>query len=158
MNRVRKLHFRFVDHVLHVYVWPSRIADHRSLMSSLAEKVLSGDKRSIGRAISAVEDARGAAGLLKEIFPHTGNAMVIGITGAPGAGKSTLVDRLAAQYRAGGERVGIIAVDPSSPFTGGALLGDRIRMRTWRPIRESSSEVWPRADTSGAWPARLLMR
>src|SRR5262249_1325011 len=63
------------------------------------------------------------------IFPHTGNAIVIGITGAPGAGKSTLVDRLAAHYRAAGERVGIIAVDPSSPFTGGALLGDRIRMQ-----------------------------
>ena len=100
------------------------------MMNSLSEKILAGDKRSIGRAISAVEDARAdAAELLKEIFPHTGKALVIGITGAPGGGKSTLVDRLAAHYRAGSEPVGIIAVDPSSPFSGGALLGDRIRMQ-----------------------------
>jgi LAO/AO transport system kinase len=100
-------------------------------MVSLSEKILTGDKRAIGRAISSVEDGRAdAAELLKEIFPHTGSATIIGITGAPGAGKSTLVDRLAAHYREKGERVGIIAVDPSSPFTGGAILGDRIRMQS----------------------------
>src|SRR5947207_5945883 len=99
-------------------------------MTSLSQKILAGDKRSIGRAISLVEDASdGVSDLLKEIFPNSGKALVIGITGAPGAGKSTLVDRLAAHYRAAGDSVGIVAVDPSSPFTGGALLGDRIRMQ-----------------------------
>src|ERR1700694_6247122 len=66
---------------------------------------------------------------MKQIFPRTGRALIIGITGSPGAGKSSLVDKLAAFYRKGGERVGIIAVDPSSPFSGGAILGDRIRMQ-----------------------------
>ena len=95
------------------------------------DKVLAGDKRAIARAISAVEDGTpGRTELLKELFSHTGKALIVGITGAPGAGKSTLVDRLAAWYRAKDERVAIVAVDPSSPFTGGALLGDRIRMQS----------------------------
>ncbi len=99
--------------------------------SQLIEKILAGDARSIARGISKVEDgAHDASLLMKEIFHRTGRALVVGITGAPGAGKSTLVDKLALLYRGRGERVGIIAVDPSSPFTGGAILGDRIRMQT----------------------------
>src|SRR5438876_3356810 len=98
---------------------------------SLADAIAAGDSRAIARAISRVENgAADAAELMKAIFPRTGRALVIGITGAPGAGKSSLVDKLAALYRRRGERVGIIAVDPSSPFSGGAILGDRIRMQT----------------------------
>ena len=93
-------------------------------------KVLARDRRAIARAISAVEsgDAQGTA-LLKRFFPASGKAQVIGVTGSPGAGKSTLVEKLAGAYRSVGARVGIVAVDPTSPFSGGALLGDRIRMQ-----------------------------
>jgi LAO/AO transport system kinase len=95
------------------------------------ESVLQGDPRSVARAISMVEDGGdGATALMKELYPHTGKAMIIGITGSPGAGKSSLVDKLASYYKDKGERVGIICIDPSSPFSGGAILGDRIRMST----------------------------
>ena len=94
------------------------------------EQVLSGDVRSLARAISAVENrSPHAPDILKALFPHSGRARIIGLTGSPGAGKSTLVDSLARQYRKGNGRVGIVAVDPSSPYTGGAILGDRIRMQ-----------------------------
>lgn len=90
----------------------------------------SGDPRALARAISTVENrAPGYSDLLKALFPHTGKARVIGLTGAPGAGKSTLVDQLAKLYRKQNRTVGIIAVDPTSPYTGGAILGDRIRMQ-----------------------------
>jgi LAO/AO transport system kinase len=89
-----------------------------------------GDVRALARAVSLVENgATNAAELLSACFPHTGHALRVGVTGAPGAGKSTLVDRLARAWLTAGSRVGVIAVDPSSPFTGGALLGDRIRMQ-----------------------------
>lgn len=93
------------------------------------EKLFEGDTRAVARAISTVENhGAGSGELMKSVFPRTGNALVIGITGAPGAGKSSLVDKLALYYKEMGERVGIICVDPSSPFSGGAILGDRIRM------------------------------
>ena len=89
-----------------------------------------GDPRTLARAISAVENRRpGWSELLKALFPYSGHARVIGLTGAPGAGKSTLVDQLAKHYRKQNRSVGIIAVDPTSPYSGGAILGDRIRMQ-----------------------------
>lgn len=98
-------------------------------ISALVDELRSGNPRALARAISTVEDRTpNAAELLKSLFPHTGRAQVIGLTGAPGAGKSTLVDQLAREYRKQGKTVGIIAVDPTSPYTGGAILGDRIRM------------------------------
>ncbi len=95
-----------------------------------AEKIFAGDRRAIARAISAVESGDPmSVGLLKRLFRKAGRAFVIGITGSPGVGKSTLVEKLAGEYRSSGGRVGIVAVDPTSPFTGGAILGDRIRMQ-----------------------------
>ena len=93
-------------------------------------QIRTGDIRAISRAVSAIENRTSEAEtLLRALFPFTGKAFRVGITGAPGTGKSTLADRLAAHYRAQAKGVGIIAVDPSSPFTGGAILGDRIRMQ-----------------------------
>jgi LAO/AO transport system kinase len=97
--------------------------------AKLAERLVGGDARALARAISLVEDdAAGARALLSACFPHTGKALRIGVTGAPGAGKSTLVDQLARAFREQQHKVGILAVDPTSPFSGGAILGDRIRM------------------------------
>ncbi len=95
-----------------------------------AEQIRAGDVRAISRAITAIENHEAEAEeLLRCLFPFTGQAYLVGVTGAPGTGKSTLVDRLAAYYRRQQQTVGIIAVDPSSAFTGGAILGDRIRMQ-----------------------------
>jgi LAO/AO transport system kinase len=98
---------------------------------TLAERVLAGEARAIARAISLIEDDEpAAAGLIRALFAHTGRAFVVGVTGPPGAGKSTLVDRLCGELRRAGSMVGVLAVDPSSPFTGGAVLGDRLRMQS----------------------------
>lgn len=99
--------------------------------ATLAGRVAAGDERALARAATIVEGGGAAAReLMRELFPRTGRAVVYGITGAPGAGKSTLVDAMARLLRRSGKLVGVIAVDPSSPFSGGAILGDRIRMQS----------------------------
>src|SRR5277367_6138904 len=99
-------------------------------VAQLIERLRSGDVRALARAVSLVEnDAASAADVLSGCFPFSGSALRIGVTGAPGAGKSTIVDKLARHYRGAGVTLGVIAVDPTSPFTGGAILGDRIRMQ-----------------------------
>jgi LAO/AO transport system kinase len=98
-------------------------------ITDLATRIVSGDPRAVARAISLVEDDGGAGReLVGRIYTQTGRAFLVGVTGAPGTGKSTLVDRLIAEIRRGGQKVGVIAVDPTSPFSGGAVLGDRVRM------------------------------
>lgn len=99
-------------------------------MHPLAEKVLARDLRATARVCRLVDDRIGDhVAVLKDLFPHTGRAWVLGVTGNPGAGKSTLTNRLIAALRKDGRRVGVVAVDPTSPFSGGAILGDRIRMQ-----------------------------
>src|SRR6188474_937695 len=102
-----------------------------SATNSLSERVSNGEAAAVARAISKIEDgSEGSAALMKQIYQQSRGGLVVGITGAPGAGKSSLVDKLALNYRRANQRVGIVAVDPSSPFSGGAILGDRIRMQT----------------------------
>lgn len=100
-------------------------------VSSLIDRAMRGERKAIAKLISIVEDGSPEIGeVMKAIFPHTGTAHTLGITGAPGAGKSTLTEALLGKMRADGNRVAVLAVDPSSPFSGGALLGDRVRMQT----------------------------
>jgi len=105
---------------------------HRAEIGEKLQKISEGDVRTIARVLTELErqQAPWARELIKELYPKTGRALVIGVTGSPGSGKSTLVARMALAYREAGLRVGIIAVDPTSPFSGGAILGDRIRMQS----------------------------
>jgi LAO/AO transport system kinase len=99
-------------------------------LEGISKDILSGDRRSLARALSIVEDGGPEASwLVRKLFPHSGTAHLIGVTGSPGVGKSTLVDALVTEIRKNGLKVGVLAVDPTSPFTGGAILGDRIRMQ-----------------------------
>lgn len=100
------------------------------MQQNIVEAILNGDRRMVARAISIIEDESSEKNeILSQLYPHTGKAYIIGITGPPGAGKSSLVDKLLERLRRQGLKVGVIAVDPTSPFTGGAILGDRIRMQ-----------------------------
>jgi LAO/AO transport system kinase len=120
----------------------------KSQIQPALDLLRSGDPRALARAISAVENrAPGWISLLKELFPHTGRSLTVGLTGSPGAGKSTLVDQLAKHYRKQDKKIGIIAVDPTSPYSGGAILGDRIRMQdhfsdTGIYIRSMATRGW----------------
>src|SRR5262245_41218862 len=110
-----------------------RIATSQALRektpAALVERALNGDRRALGRILTRVENARSeGTEALRLLYPRTGHAQIIGVTGAPGSGKSTLVNRLALEERKRGRTVGIVAVDPSSPLSGGAVLGDRVRM------------------------------
>jgi LAO/AO transport system kinase len=99
--------------------------------AALVERAIAGDRPAIARLISLVEDGGSDLGaVMRAVYPHTGSAYSIGVTGAPGAGKSTLTERLVARARKDGRKIGVLAVDPSSPFSGGALLGDRVRMQS----------------------------
>jgi LAO/AO transport system kinase len=128
--------------------------------ADLVEPLLEGDKRALARAISLVEndDPEGWA-LVREVYPRTGRAAVVGFTGPPGVGKSTLIGRLVEHARAREREVAVLSIDPSSPFTQGALLGDRIRRcRTTSSTRACSSARWRAAARSAACPRRRFRR
>src|SRR5688500_16829842 len=113
---------------LHLH-WRPMAESAKSTQESLAERLIAGDKRALARAISLVEnrDPEGDR-LVAELYPRTGKARIVGVTGPPGVGKSTLIGALTAELRTAGRDVGVLSIDPSSPFTQGAMLGDRIRL------------------------------
>ncbi|UCH88091.1 MAG: methylmalonyl Co-A mutase-associated GTPase MeaB [Thermoplasmata archaeon] len=124
------------------------MTEQNNEVSALAERLESGDRRAAARIISMLEDNdTGARDIIKAIYPKTGKAHIVGITGPPGAGKSTLADKLTRAVRASGRSVGVVAVDPTSPFTGGALLGDRVRMQD----HFTDPEVFIRSMATRGW-------
>jgi LAO/AO transport system kinase len=131
---VRLVRLRAQRYLPHLYFLSRHLDSDRLLnvdFASWIERIRAGDTRALARAVTSVENRDTiSTELLKALFPYSGRAQLIGITGSPGAGKSTLVDHLAREYRGQGLTVGIIAVDPSSPYSGGAILGDRIRMQS----------------------------
>ncbi|MGH9671961.1 MAG: methylmalonyl Co-A mutase-associated GTPase MeaB [Bryobacteraceae bacterium] len=132
-------------------------------MTSWAQRIVAGDARAVARAATVIENHSPEADpLMRELFPHTGRAMVLGVTGAPGAGKSTLVDQMARALRREKRTVGIIAVDPTSPFSGGAVLGDRIRMQAHHDdpgvfIRSMATRGWHGGIARASADIALLM-
>jgi LAO/AO transport system kinase len=127
--------------------------------SELAQRLLAGDRRALARAITLVQDDEPAAlELVREIYPHTGNAAIVGFTGPPGAGKSTLIGALTTRRRARGRKIAVLSIDPSSPFTGGAVLGDRIRLVEHFLDNGVSSARWRHAVRSAASPRRHCRR
>ena len=121
--------------------------------SELAQRVLAGDRSALARAITLAQDG-GEAGreLIRELYPSSGRASIVGVTGPPGAGKSTLIGALVTRRRAAGATVGVLSVDPTSPFSGGAVLGDRIRLAEHFLDSASSSARWRAAARSEGWP------
>ena len=132
-------------------------------MPEIAERIIAGDLRALARAATYIEERRPEAErLLQELFPHTGRALVLGVTGPPGAGKSTLCDQMIRELRGEGKTVGVIAVDPSSPYTGGAILGDRVRMQqhhgdTGVFIRSMATRGWLGGLASATLEVALLL-